>query len=253
MSLKIKKIESNKSKIKQRPNASAGIIPLHPKVSIFNGAQGSGKTTLIVNLLQEAIFYGKKNGKMYFDDIILFTNSDDDMYDNLIKKKILKESLIKFNPTPEDIQQVIDHQTRIIKKDNDISKAPKILIIFEDIITNRKIMKSKAFSECFFKPRHLNFSVWLLTQYLNSVPKGYRMQADHIFSFKGNKLETEILEEHFTPAGYCKKCFRGVIYEATKPEEDDKFPFLHINKRQPVEKRFRRNLDTYLHVNCTHM
>ena len=253
MSLKITKIDTKKSGIKQRPLADQGIIPRHPSVSIFNGAQGSGKTTLLINLLSRPEFYGRKGrSKGYFDEIILFTNSDDDMYDELIAKKILKENLIKFNPSAEDIQHLITHQNAILKKTKNISKAPKILVIFEDIVSNQRLMRSKPFLECFVKPRHLNFSVWLLTQYLNIVPKSLRMQANHVFAFKGNKLENQILEDHFTPAGCCAKCFNKLIQDATAPEEGDKFPFLHISKRKPVAQRFRRNLDTFLEVECTH-
>ncbi len=254
--LKIGKITSKKSKIKQRPLMAQGILPKHSSVSIFCGSQGSGKTNLLVSLLLRKEFYGKKNSnskKGYFDEIILFTNSDDDMYDDLIKKGIIKKHLIKFNPSADDIQMVVDHQNAIIQKAKDISKTPKVLIIFEDIVSSRVLMRSQAFLECFIRPRHLNFSVWLLTQYLNIVPKSLRMQANHVFAFRGNKLENAILEDHYTPPECCSKCFNMLIKDATTVEEGDSHPFLHVAKNQPVEKRFRRNLNVYLEPQCDHL
>ena len=39
-----------------------------------------------------------------------------------------------------------------------------------------------------------------------------------------------------------------VISKATEKREGDEYPFLHINKREPVESRFRRNLDMILRM-----
>jgi len=247
--LKIKAIPTTKTKIKQRPHAEAGVIPRHPKVSLFNGSQGSGKTTLLVNLIKDKRFYG--GPKNYFDKIILFTNSDDDMYDDLIEKGIIDENHIKFNPDEADVQKLIDFQNAIIKSKGNVAKAPKILVIFEDIVSNRKLMGSKPFLECFVRPRHLNFSVWLLTQYLPIVPKPLRMQADHLFSFRGNRAEVEILEDEYTTPGCCRRCFRKLVHNATRAEEGDEFPFIHIKTGEHPEQRFRRNLDTIGKVKCT--
>ena len=65
-SLKVRKIPTNKSKIKQTPNANRGLIPSHPFRWYICGASGSGKTNLLLTLLTSQAFY-----KNYFDIFII--------------------------------------------------------------------------------------------------------------------------------------------------------------------------------------
>jgi hypothetical protein len=248
--LKIKPVETNKNKIVQRHMMKENIIGRFPSVQILCGGIGSGKTTFLHNLLTRPEFYGMsyecvedgQKPKKYFDEIFLFTGSDDDMYDQLIADKILKEEHVKFAPTPSDIQLVIDTQMRGIKK-NGLENSPKVLIILEDLVDDLKLMRSKAMRSLFIRPRQMNMMVFMMAQYLRFIPSGLRRQAMNLFIFGGDRKSTEIICDEFCPSHIKQQEFMRLIEQAQEKREGDEYPFLHINKRVAVPQRFRRNLD----------
>jgi len=258
--LKINKIDTSKHRIKQRRLMEHGVIPHHPSVSIMSGSQGGGKSTLVANMLQNPIMYGishegmekqlkkHKNAepKPYFDAIFCFLGSDDDMFDHLIDTDIIKQNHVCHMPTPNDIQTVIDQQKSSIKKaKGDMEKVPKILFIFDDVVNDGALLRSKPFLELFVKGRHLNSSTWFLSQYLNLVPKSCRMQGNYLFVFKSNRAELEILADQYTPPTTTKKEFAAMVHETTRDDEN-KNNFLVIAKRAPEDQRFRKNLDKFV-------
>lgn len=260
-SMKIEKIESSKHHIKQRALMEAGVIPNHPAISLFSGSQGGGKSTLVANLLTKKHMYGLSlesinrtesrhpKPRPYFDAIFLFIGSDDDMYDRLIEDGTIRPEHVKHSPKPDDIQHVIDEQKRLIADvEGDLSKAPKILCIFDDIINDRKLITSRPFLELFVKGRHLNSSTWLLCQYLNLCPKSCRLQANFLFVFKCNRAEMMVLGDQFCPPDMTKQDFYKMVMDTTSDNEESKNNFLLIVKRAPIDKRFRQNLDKYVVV-----
>jgi len=263
LSMKIEKIESSKHNIKQRAMMKANVIPQHPSISLFSGSQGGGKTTLVANLLTKPHMYGKsledtsndndqkkqikQIPRPYFDAIFLFIGSDDDMYDSLIDNGTINKDHVVHMPQPSDIQKVIDQQKSLIAKVNgDITKVPKILVIFDDIINDKKLINSKAFLEMFVKGRHINSSSWLLCQYLNLCPRSCRLQANYLFVFKCNRLEMNVLYEQYCPPDMSKSEFFDMVMDATKDTDEQKNNFLVIVKRAPIEQRFRQNLDHFI-------
>lgn len=260
MSLKIEKIDTNKHKIRQRELMNAGVIPHFPSISIFCGSQGGGKSTLVANLLTNPIMYGPSHELMekelkrrpdtpkrgYFDAIFLLIGSDDDMYDHLIENDIIKANHVCHMPTPADIQLIIDGQKKAIENAGNISRAPKILVIFDDVVNDGSLLRSKPFLEIFVKGRHINSSCFFLSQYLNLVPKSCRMQANYTFMFKCNRAEIEILANQYTPPNMTKKEFAKMVCETVADTDDNKNNFLLICKRAPEDQRFRKNLDKFV-------
>jgi hypothetical protein len=243
--LHIVKIDTKKSGIYQRPLMKAKIIPHHSSVSIFSGSQGSGKSTLVNNFLSNKMML-----KGYYDAIFLVIGSDDDMYDGLIEQNVIKKQHVIKDPTSDKIQMIIDNQKASIQKVDDISKAPKILIIFDDVQNNLKLMNSKAFLECFTAPRHMNASIFMLCQYINILPKKCRLQANYLFIFKSSKSEMDVLCDQFCLPDMTKKEFCKMLLDVTKDTVDDegnrKVNFLLITKGSDDNKRFRKNLDEYI-------
>lgn len=272
-SMDIEKIDTKKHKIKQRMLMEMDVIPRHPTVSVFSGSAGGGKSTLIANMLTKPHMYGKslelltdrvgRSKKMppprpYYDAIFLLIGSDDDMYDELIADGTIRPEHVKHMPTPADIQSIIDHQKKLMADhEGDITKVPKILCIFDDVINDKKLIGSKPFMELFVKGRHINSSTWLLCQYLNLCPKSCRLQASYLFVFKSNRAEMEVLQQQFCPPDMSKQDFYDMVMMATSDDAPDhksangksrqnKNNFLVIVKRAPLEKRFRQNLDHYI-------
>ena len=250
--LNIEKVETSKNKIPQRKLMELNIIPRHPGVSLIVGSVGSGKTNFLINLLTKPQFWGPSmeltdDMTPFFDIIFLLTGSDDDAYDGLIAEGVIKEKHIKFDPQAEDIQKIIDIQMANIKKVG-LLESPKVLIILEDIVDNKRLLNSKPFRSLFIKPRQHNFTVLLLSQYINLIPKGLRQQAINLFIFPQNRAGEEIICDQFCPGNMTKRDFMGVITQATEVRDGDSHPFMHINRRCKNCERFRRNLDKIIDI-----
>ena len=247
--INIEYIETNKDCIIQRPLMEAGIIPRgYSNLTIMSGSIGSGKTNCLINMLINPLMYGKdKTGKTFYDQLFIFSNSNDDAYETLIDKGVLKPEHIKHLPEPEDLKLVLDKQKLAIKQaGKDLSKIPITFLVFDDIIDAKKFITSKEFKLCAIRPRQLYLTVFILVQHFNAIPRIIRLQAQNLILFRGNNLESEIYYENYCPAGLNKKGFYDLLNKAWKPEENDKYPFLHINRRLPNNVRFRRNFNTIL-------
>jgi hypothetical protein len=175
------------------------------------------------------------------------------MYDKLIEDEIIKKDHVVKSPSPEDIQKIIDMQKFAIKNSKDISKAPKILVIMDDLANNKPLLRSKPFLELFVAGRHLNSSTWFLSQYLNLVPKNCRLQANYLFVFKSNRAEMKVLCDQFCPPDMRNDDFCKMILDITKDTKNEdgskKINFLMISKGVDENKKFKKNLDEYIILN----
>jgi hypothetical protein len=242
----IKYIPTSKDDIEERYLHKEGIVPRgYSNFILLNGSIGSGKTNCLINMLLNPLIYGfDGSGKHYYDNLFVLTNSNDDAYDVLMKEGVLKPSHIKHQPEESDLKLILDQQKKAIKACNgDASKYPITAIIFDDIVDNLQFIKSKYFKLCAIRPRQLNICVFLLSQYFNAIPRLIRMQAQNLILFAGNKTEEEIYSEMLTPAGLSQKQFGQILNYAWTKRENDSHPFIHINRKQAVEKRFMRNFN----------
>jgi adenylylsulfate kinase-like enzyme len=232
MDLEITYIPTNKSEIKITALMEDNTIPLHPSSILFSGASGSGKTNLIANLLTKEQFY-----KDYFDIIFLFAGSGD----NLFTQLGIKEENIYYDDFKENLERVSDIQKEIIEQHGFVA-SPKILIIFDDLISDKKFLNTKAVKTCFVKNRHSNISTWITTQSYTQVPRTCRLNCQSVFFFKGNKSERDLIAQEYCCGGREINDMYRIIREATK----DKYNFLYINTFAPHESRFKRNLTEIL-------
>ena len=139
MDLKIKPLKTNKNKIKLRPLMKDHTIPAFAESLLLVGASGSGKTTVLIRLLTSKQFYYD-----YFNFIFLFsvTAKLDDTF------KLLKIP-DRHTFTTEDemingLEQIIKTQKEIVETKG-LDKAPKIALVFEDLTSNKKLMKDPNF------------------------------------------------------------------------------------------------------------
>lgn len=243
--LKIVKFSTNKHKIPQRQIMEDNIIPQHPSSVIFNGRSGSGKSNLIVNLLTRPEFYGRTKEdepkSQYFDLIFLFSptakNDDLPQYLEIPDSRTFDENF------DAPLEHIIRTQKNIIEK-NGLDSAPKILIIFDDIQSQKKFMNSPNFTKMFIQNRHHGISTWVACQSFTRLPRVLRLQANALFIFPSSGSETEILAAEFTPPNTSRRQFETLIQHATR----ERFSFLFINMREPPDQRYRKNLDTILTI-----
>jgi hypothetical protein len=239
--LKIVAYPTAKNKIKQRPLMKSDIIPKHPSRCIFNGKSGSGKSNLMIQLLTQPHFYGrtKKDDKksQYFDLIFLFSPTADGQ-DDLVRFLKLPEKRIITDFNVDALDNVFDIQDAIIKN-NGIEKSPKILIIFDDVQSDPKFMRTKSFKRAFIQGRHCNMSVFICCQSWTKLDRMCRLQASNIFFFPSSQSECNIVAEEYCPARRTKKEFQGLLKHATA--EPYSFLNIDVNQKDP-KKRFKKIL-----------
>ncbi len=257
--LSVKKMPTSKNNLKQRMLMEKGIVPGHPKITILSGSAGSGKTSVVWNLLTNPLMYGpsyelmsdeekeKEDPRGFFDAVFLFLGSADDAYDILIKKKIIKPQHVSIHPKPEHIQAIIDNQMKLMSEaKSDITKIPKILFIIDDLVTDARLMKSQPMLNIITRGRHINSSTILCTQYINLVPRSIRQQASFLILFKLNRVEVKVVTEQYCPPLVSTSDFQKLIDECTKDDEHSRNNFMVISKMAPLETRFRKNFDIYV-------
>jgi len=232
----INPIETRKDKIKQ-PDASArDIIPRLTSNCLFVGASGSGKTTLLGNLVLEKDYWAGWFDKIY---IISPTAKTDDIQreiGDIIEDK--DEQIIDdMSIAADKIQELMDEQRELIEAEG-AHKAPQILLIYDDVVAEKDLLNADQFGKSFIMSRHFNFTTCLCTQSFTQAPRKCRLQCQNLFYFKGGNSEMELLAEELAPPGFTKKRMQLLISFCTQ----DKYTFMHVNRRVPFEHRYRRNL-----------
>lgn len=227
----------NKQKCKVKPSPNCEMIPKHPARVAFSGSSGSGKTNAMLQLLLGKNFY-----KGYFELIFVFspTAMIDDVWQNVIPK-IIKKQHVFDTPNEEVIDQIFEKQSEIVR-DNGIHKAPRILIILDDIIDNKIVMKSKALAKLMYRGRHIGISVWVSTQSYNKVPRSLRLQLTNLILFKPTRSEMDVICKNICPAHLNHREFESLITHATK----EPYNFCHICFEMNQDKMVRKNFDKIL-------
>ena len=217
------------------------ILPPFPNQSFFMiicGKAGSGKTSLLINMLES-----KAHNRIYnrvFDKIVLVmpTNSRKSIKDNPLDD-------LPSDQTFENFSDKVVEKIKDIREDFDVldkkKKRPRNqLLILDDItatLKNNDIMKSLI--ELATNRRHLKLSIVLLVQFLRAIPRPVRFQATSVVFFKpANQLDTNILKEEYVnlPTDQFNDLCRFVF------ENSHDFLFVNKNSEQYYKNLSKINL-----------
>ena len=234
---KINPLKTRKDEIKHPDTSLADIIPRLTSNCLFVGASGSGKSTLLVNFIKE-----KQYWLNWFDRIVLVspTAETDDIQREI--RDLIDDPdtdvITDLNEAPGKIREIMDEQRELIEEQG-ADKAPQILLVYDDVVSHRDLLKSDEFGSSFIMSRHFNFTTCLCTQSFTQAPRKCRLQCQNLFYFRGSNSELEQMVEEFSPPGFSKARMRLLVAFCTT----EAYTFMHINKRVPFEIRYRRNLD----------
>ena len=153
-------------------------IPDHPYRILIIGGSGSGKTNLLLNLIEN---------QPDIDKIYLYAKDPyESKYQYLINKREGvginhfndPKAFIEYSNDMHDVYKNID--------DYNPDKENKILIAFDDMITdmihNKKL--NSIVTELSIRGRKLNISPVFITQTYFKVPKDVRLNTSHFFIAK---------------------------------------------------------------------
>ena len=183
-------------------------VPDHPYRILIIGSLGSGKTNLLLNLIEN---------QPDIDKIYLYAKDPyESKYQYLINKR---EGVgITYFNNPKAFIEYSDNMHDVYKNIDEYNpdKENKILIVFDDIIAdviyNKKL--NSTVTELFIRGRKLNISLVFIAQPYFKVPKDVKLNTSHFFIAKiSDKRElqqiainhsSDIITKDF--AKICKKC-----------------------------------------------
>ena len=177
---------------KTKHNKNWPYTPDHPYRILIIGGSGSGKTNVLLNLI---------DNQPDIDKIYLYVK---DLYEAKYQYLInIRDKVgIDHFDDPKAFTEYSNDMHYVYKNigEYNIDKERKILIVFDDmiadIINNKKL--DSVVTELFIRGRKLNISLVFITQSYFKVPKGVRLNATHFFIAKiPNKRELrEIAQNH---------------------------------------------------------
>ena len=153
-------------------------IPDHPYRILIIGGSGSGKTNLLLNLIEN---------QPDIDKIYLYAK---DPYESKYQYLVNKREGVGINHfnVPKAFIDYSNDMNDVYENINDYNpdKEKKILIVFDDIIDdmihNKKL--NSIVTELFVRGRKLNISLVFITQSYFKVPKNVRLNTSHFFIAK---------------------------------------------------------------------
>ena len=160
---------------KTKHNKNWPYIPDHPYRILIIGGSGSGKTNVLLNLIDnqpdidKIYLYAKDPYKAKYQYKI-----------NIRQKVVLK----RFNDPKASIENS-NHICDVYKNTDEynVDKDRKILIVLDDMIAD--IIKNKKLNlivtELFIRGRKLDISLAFITQSYFKVPKDFRLNTNHFF------------------------------------------------------------------------
>lgn len=251
---------------------------LAPPFSLFvNAPKGSGKTTMLINLLTRNEFY-----KGVFNDIFWFspTSKLDEKLNilktttNILKentallslletewKKSIRQQLYDGDSTKftgkienfveeysEDIlKSIIDKQKSQIEFLRGIGKqkemADKVLLVFDDSVSDKLLMKRNSlFQKLNFNCRHYNISIIVVSQNYKSISKPIRTNSSAWILYELADSEKRVFYEENSNGLTYKEWLEKYSTATNEP-----YTFLYINYQEPDKrKRLKKNFDEVL-------
>jgi hypothetical protein len=201
-------------------------------ITAFIAPTNSGKTNLIVNLLNRRAFYRKK-----FDKIIVISSTVaiDPMW---AKAKGIDEAFEGYDD--RIITDLIETQKAALEKEEEV---PNVLLILDDVIDQIPKLTS-ALNSLSMRLRHYKVTCWITTQKFNRLPVVLRNQVQFWILFKTaikNEMERESIAKE-VGAMVSEKTFMK-LWDAVGTHN---YNFLVVHVRSAVNKMFRREFQAYL-------
>jgi hypothetical protein len=239
---KVKCFSTDKDKLDESrlPRACKnGILPkkLEQFGGLVVGRTGSGKTNVMLHMLTDERLLG---GAFKKENIFLYSalKPDPSISKNL---QIPKKNIITKWDEPE-VKTHLDKLEKQTKKD--FKSAPYTLLIFDDILSKKKFLKSPTMSNLATCHRHWKCCYFILTQYYKGISPVVRTNCSYLIFFASSEIENEKLYQEQCPSGCNKKKFMKLVNYATS----EPYEFLSMNTRAESKKKMRKGFNEIIWI-----
>lgn len=215
-------------------------VPKVPFRSIIVASSTGGKTVLIQNLILDV--YLDCFSRIFIFSPSVHTDPTFVEVKKYVKDKLQvdenKEDIYFEHYNPDDLQKVIDTQTKIIKymKDHNMKKLHSILIVIDDHSDDLNFVRhSQLLHSLATRGRHQAISLILSTQKYRSLANIIRLNSSSLYVFKlKNQTELDSFVEE-NSALLDKKTLLEMYKQATR--EPYSFFYININSKD-INKMF---------------
>jgi len=203
-------------------------------ITAFVAPTNSGKTNLIVNLLNRKQFYKKR-----FDYIVLISSTYnlDDMWR---KAKGIDDVFESYDD--EIIHHIIEEQKATLEKEGR-NKTPNVLLILDDVIDSVPKVNS-ALNSLSMRLRHYKVTCWITTQKYNRLPSIMRNQVQYYILFKSASKNAKEKESIANEVG--SMVGEKVFLKLWDSVGDNNYNFMVVALRSPESQMFRREFQAFL-------
>lgn len=179
----------------------------NPRVFVFIGRCGMGKSFLLRNL----IYQFTKAGQLHFGVVFTGTDMSKDY-------EFMPEKAVRSDYSEKNLEKYID-KLKVWIKSNPGKKLPMNFLILDDLLGRIRV-NSPVFQNLITTYRHLNMNIFLTSQYMvRNTPTLVRELTDYAFIFKTRfKNSLVSLYEAFGQMLESQEEFNRLLEEATKEQ-----------------------------------
>jgi len=152
------------------------------KVCIFVGKRGTGKSTLVTDML----YY-----KRHLPAGIVMSGTEDG---NHHYKNFVPDIFIYGGYNRDAILKLVERQKKLIAT----GKKSPVFLLMDDLMYDKGFLRDPLIREIFLNGRHWGIFLMLTTQYALDLPPAIRQNADYVFILRDNiKRSRQSLFESF--------------------------------------------------------
>lgn len=135
------------------------------KVCIFIGKRGSGKTTLVTDILWH---------KKHIPVGVVMSGTEDG---NHYYRQFVPDLFIHGDFSKETIEKVLERQKKIVS----VGKTTPAFLLLDDCMYDKSYMKETCIRQCFMNGRHWKIFFMLTMQYCMDLSPDLRANVDYVF------------------------------------------------------------------------
>jgi hypothetical protein len=158
-----------------------GTIKPH-RIIFLVGKRHTGKSFLMKDLLSQ----------MPKPDFVMAMTPTDDSMETF--RTFMPETCIFSGFSQEKLERLLSLQRELLRR----GKQRSVLLLMDDCMYQKGVLKSQAMRDVFFNGRHLGISLVVTAQYLMDISPELRSNIDYLFALRENTMTNrQKMHKHF--------------------------------------------------------